>query len=152
MTLLPWRADLALDEPTLDTTHQEFLALLNALAASLQAGAAREELLAALQTLLDHTEAHFAMEEGWMAATGFAPENCHTRQHATVLEVMRLVQAHMAGGGDLAPLGELLKELAQWFPAHAEMMDAALVYQMRQVGFEPAAGQVASTTPSSASA
>jgi hemerythrin len=84
------------------------------------------------------------MEEGWMAATGFAPENCHSRQHAMVLDVLRQVRAHTADAGDLAPLRALMPELAQWFPSHAEMMDAALVFHMQQVGFDPASGSCAS--------
>jgi hypothetical protein len=38
-------------------------------------------------------------------------------------------------------MGIVRHELSQWFPAHAEMMDAALVFTMAQRGFDPATGQ-----------
>lgn len=140
MTLLAWTAALELQHPTLDATHREFVEHLDALDAAVQAERELPDILTALSALIAHTEAHFGMEEGWMAATGFAPENCHSRQHAMVLDVLRQVQAHTLSTQDLAPLRHLLTELAQWFPAHAEMMDAALVFTMQQLGFDPTTG------------
>jgi hemerythrin-like metal-binding protein len=143
MTALTWTEALALHEPVLDATHQEFVEHLNRLDALLRADTPLPGLLASLQDLIAHTEAHFGMEEGWMAATGFAPENCHSRQHSMVLDVLRQVQTHVRAKSDLEPLKALLPELVQWFPQHADMMDASLVFHMRQVGFDPASGTCA---------
>jgi hemerythrin len=140
MPSLSWSEALALDHPQLDRTHQEFVELLNELGALLDAG---NDPLPHYARVLAHTEAHFAMEERWMAATGFAPENCHSRQHAMVLEVMREVQVHALARQDLQPLRNLLPELLNWFPAHAEMMDAALVYHLGQVGYDTESGALA---------
>ena len=134
---LSWTDALTLNQPQIDQTHQEFVALLNELAEHLQSG---KEPLPVYQRLLTHTEQHFAMEEGFMAATGFAPDNCHSKQHAMVLDVMRQVLVHSHAEHGLEPMRNLLPELVNWFPAHAEMMDAALVYHMSQVGFDPATG------------
>jgi hemerythrin len=138
---LSWSDELSLNQPQIDQTHQEFVELLNQLGASLQAAdASSPPVLAVYQRLLAHTEQHFAMEEGFMAATGFATDNCHSKQHAMVLDVMREVLAHTVTTQDLAPMRNLLSELVNWFPSHAEMMDAALVFHMSQVGFDPATG------------
>jgi hemerythrin len=139
ITSLSWSDALALDHPQLDRTHQEFVELLNELGDLLDADS---DPLPHYARLLAHTEAHFAMEECWMAATGFAPENCHSRQHAMVLDLMHQVQVHVHAHQDLQPLRRLLPELLAWFPAHAEMMDAALVYQMAQVGYDAATDQM----------
>ncbi|RQO56313.1 hemerythrin [Paucibacter sp. KBW04] len=141
MSSLPWTEALALQHAQLDQTHQEFVALLNTWGEALLAGS--DTVIPLYLDLLGHTEAHFGMEEGWMAATGFAPENCHSKQHAMVLDVMRQVLVHAQAHHDLEPMRNLLPELVNWFPAHAEMMDAALVYHMGQVGFDPATGQCA---------
>lgn len=141
---LTWTDALALQQPQIDRTHQEFVELLNALAAAVQ----REPLSAALpafEALLEHTEQHFAMEEGWMAATGFTPENCHSRQHQMVLELMREVRSCGLDKGEWEPLARLVPALAEWFPQHAEMMDAALVFTMQQLGFDPAQPQAMAT-------
>lgn len=134
MSTLAWTANLVLNQPTLDTTHQEFIALLNAFGAALDAQA---DALPAYHALLAHTEAHFAMEEDWMARCGFEPQNCHSSQHAMVLNVMREALRYATELNDREPLSILRTELAGWFPQHAEMMDAALVWTMEQQGFAP---------------
>jgi hemerythrin len=144
MPALTWTDQLALSHPQMDATHEEFVDLLAAADAAL---AASEPLLVErFEQLVAHTVAHFAQEDRWMAATGFAPENCHAFQHQAVLGVMqeclrraRPAQADVAA--DLAPLRAAVVELAVWFPHHAQMMDAALAEHMAAVGFDAASGQ-----------
>lgn len=140
MTLLAWSDSLVLNQPQLDDTHREMVDLINGLDAAL---AAKADPMPAFVALLEHTEAHFALEEGWMAATGFEPENCHSSQHKMVLNVLREVRRYALELNDLEPMHIIGKELAQWLPAHAEMMDAALVFHMSQVGYDPATGVTA---------
>ncbi len=138
MTTLAWTDNLVLNQSTLDTTHQEFVELLNAFGDALDA---KIDALPAYHALLTHTEAHFAMEEDWMARCGFEPQNCHASQHAMVLNVMREALRYANELNDREPLNILRTELAGWFPQHAEMMDAALVYTMEQRGFDPVTGE-----------
>ncbi len=145
MTTLTWTETLALQHPQMDTTHEEFVALLAATDAAL--AGPEPELLARFEALVDHTVEHFAQEERWMAASGFAPENCHAMQHQSVLGVM-VGCARRAGseGGDgepvdFEPLRMAVGELAVWFPQHAQMMDAALAQHLEAVGFDIATGQ-----------
>ena len=44
--------------------------------------------------------------------------------------------------GDLQPIRIMTGELAQWFPQHAQMMDASLALHLRRVGFDPVTGVV----------
>ena len=138
MSTLAWTDKLVLNQPTLDTTHEEFVGLLNDFGTALDEGA---DALPAYQALLAHTEAHFAMEEDWMARCGFEPQNCHSSQHAMVLNVMREALRYANELNDREPLNILRTELAGWFPQHAEMMDAALVWTMEQRGFDPVTGE-----------
>lgn len=138
MTTLAWTDNLVLNQPTLDSTHQEFVEHLNAFGAALDAGV---DALPAYHALLAHTEAHFAMEEDWMARCGFEAQNCHASQHKMVLNVMREALRYATELKDREPLNILRTELAGWFPQHAEMMDAALVFTMEQLGFDPATGE-----------
>ncbi|PZP31622.1 MAG: hemerythrin [Roseateles depolymerans] len=138
MTTLAWTDSLVLKQPQLDHTHEEFVELLNRFGEVLDRG---EDALPAFRELLTHTEAHFAMEEAWMADNGFEAQNCHTSQHNMVLNVMREVVRYATELNDLEPMAIVRRELAQWFPGHAEMMDAALVFTMEQRGYDPATGQ-----------
>jgi hemerythrin len=136
MTTLAWGPELALSQPQMDATHEEFVALLAATEAALPDDDAI--LLAHWDTLVAHTEAHFAQEERWMAATGFEVDNCHSFQHRAVLSVMQACARRAHHEADFEPLRIAVGELALWFPQHAQMMDAALVEHMAAVGFDPA--------------
>ncbi|HET7773425.1 MAG TPA: hemerythrin domain-containing protein [Burkholderiaceae bacterium] len=139
MSALPWSDALALNEPHLDGTHQEFVELLGALERSLAAESSQPPA-SALQALIAHCESHFGMEEVWMRAMGFEDGNCHFTQHRQVLEVARDVLARI--GTEPAEevqgyLERLVLGLAEWFPMHAQQMDAALVYAMQELKFDP---------------
>lgn len=145
MAALQWDDKLQLDLPEIDTVHREFVDLLT------QAETADDATLLPLwQRIITHTEAHFGMEDRWMLATGFAPDNCHLHQHQAVLEILREGAAKGAQG-DLAALRAMIPDLANWFSYHAKTMDAALVYHLQSTGFDihalpaPAAATVAST-------
>lgn len=140
MTALTWSEALALQQPRMDQTHREFVDLLQDLAAAHEAGIAA--FGRQLQALQAHTEAHFAQEERWMADIGFAPQNCHSMQHAQVLKVLADVQRVLADGGDATVIGVLVEELGKWFVAHAQMMDAALAQVMVERGYDPDTGRV----------
>lgn len=139
MTTLTWSDALTLDHPTMDTTHVEFVALLAAADDALNGPDA--PLLAAFDTLVDHTVEHFGQEDRWMVASGFEPENCHSAQHRAVLQVMSECFRRARDDNDFEPLRLAVGELALWFPQHAQQMDAALVQHLAAVGFDEATGQ-----------
>jgi hemerythrin-like metal-binding protein len=136
MALLEWTDAMAVEMPAMDQTHQEFVALLNALES-----ASDEALIDRYVALLAHTDAHFAREDAWMQATGFAASNCHSMQHKIVMDVLR--EGEKRGrAGDLEVLRVIARELAQWFPQHTDAMDAALAQHLLRTGFDPATGSV----------
>jgi hemerythrin-like metal-binding protein len=146
MTTLVWTDALRVNQPLMDRTHEEFVELL----ADVHRAKAEGDLarvLSAFERLLEHTVEHFGQEDRWMRATGFSPDNCHARQHTMVLDMMHEVLRLAREEGRREPLAFLLGELAQWFPAHAQMMDAGLAFHMAQVGFDPLTGEVAGSLP-----
>lgn len=136
MPNLEWSDALVLDLPVMDDTHREFVDLL-----ALVEGADDDTLLAHWRTLIDHTDDHFGREDQWMQATRFSSSNCHSVQHKVVLQVMREGLKH-GETGHLAIVRQMAKELAVWFPQHAQAMDAALALHLRRVGYDTATGQV----------
>jgi hemerythrin-like metal-binding protein len=136
MPTLEWSDALSLDLPMMDETHQAFVELL----AEVET-ADDTALLPAWRTLIAHTEAHFGQEDDWMRATGFAPKNCHSTQHAVVLSVMREA-LEQTGAEQSAMVRELARQLAPWFVQHAQTMDAALALHLRSAGFDPATGEL----------
>lgn len=135
MAALTWNDTFVLQQPRMDDTHREFVALLADVEESLER--AQSELAERFALFIGHTEDHFAQEDRWMRAIGFAAENCHTYQHAHVLKVLLEVQRRLVEDNDVATVALLVQELAQWFPSHAQNMDAALAESMTAVGFDP---------------
>jgi hemerythrin-like metal-binding protein len=133
---LVWSDALSLSMPVMDDTHHEFVDLLAA-----AEDAADDALPKAWQTLIDPTAEHFAREDRWMVATGFAPGNCHATQHAVVRQVLR-DGLEVPDPQRPAIIRRMAQELAQWFPQHAQSMDAALALHLNSVGFDPETGEL----------
>ena len=133
---LQWSNALVLDMPIMDDTHQEFVELLAHVTCS-----SDEALLPAWSALIAHTQHHFDQEDRWMAATGFAANNCHTTQHQVILQVMREGEAR-GHNGDLDTVRHMAHELGLWFPQHAQSMDASLALHLRSAGYDPRTGVI----------
>lgn len=139
MSTLAWRADFEFASPRMNATHREFVQLLAGLEAAALAGAPTT-CRPALEALAQHTLEHFGQEERWMARLGFEPQNCHQMQHDNVMKVLSEVQRRLGAEGDAldaAILPRLVQALADWFPTHALMLDAALAETMAERGFDP---------------
>ncbi len=136
MSLPVWSDDLALNEPTLDATHQEFMQLLRS-----SYMATDSNRLERFQRLLAHTVEHFAQEDRWMLATGMDDDNCHSTEHATILETMREVERR-AIEGDLSFIPVMNQALAEWFPGHAKTKDVGLTSYLQEIGFDTRAEQL----------
>ncbi len=140
MTALAWTDALALNQPCMDDTHREFVDALNAVDAARGQGLAAA--LVALQGLIAHSEAHFGQEDRWMAELGFDPATCHPAQHRQIIEVLHEVQRRLQREGEaaLGLIDAMVPALAEWFPMHAQSMDAGLALVMAERGYAPVAG------------
>ncbi len=126
MPVIQWTPELALNHGEMDATHQEFVALLNRVA-----DAEAAEIVRELDTLIAHTEAHFAQEQQWMEDAAFPPLHCHVHEHEGVLEIAREVRKRVAEG-ETHLAGVLAKAVAEWFTHHAASMDLILATFLRQ--------------------
>ncbi len=133
---LVWSEAMSLEMPAMDEAHEEIVDQL-----ALVESASDDTLLEAWNALIDQTAEHFGEEDRWMQATGFAPDNCHSSQHAIVLKIMR-EGAEKCAKGDLAIVRQMAYELTVWLPHHVSAMDAGLALHLKSVGFDPKTGQV----------
>lgn len=127
---LDWNDALVLGDARTDHTHEEFVELINATTA-----APAEKKLGVYRDLVNHTVAHFAMEERWMLACGIPDDFCHFGQHKSVLEVMKEVERR-ALNGEVEYIGSMIEALVEWFPGHADTMDAGLVAYLQEKGYD----------------
>jgi hemerythrin-like metal-binding protein len=120
MTHVQWQDALSLGNDTMDRTHHEFVEMV----ATLE-GAEDAALLAAMDALIEHTDAHFSREDRWMEASRFPMRACHLAEHEGVLAVLREARGHVAEGR-LRVARVLPPELMHWFEGHVASMDAML--------------------------
>lgn len=128
-----WHDGLLLGYGPMDTVHREFVDCVQALQR-----AADDQLPAALDAFEAHAQAHFGDEDRWMIETDFPARECHINEHAAVLKSVRGVRALLAQGRT-DPCRRLARELASWFPGHADYLDAALAHWLckQRLGGKP---------------
>jgi hemerythrin len=119
-----WSDAFLLGFPAMDEVHEDFVARARALRDAPDA-----ELPAALEAMTRHLREHFAQEDAWMTQTGFPPRQCHIDEHAAVLRSAEEVQA-VVTQGRLDPVRGFAAALIDWFPGHADYLDAALAHWM----------------------
>jgi hemerythrin len=127
---LVWSDALQTGDTRMDETHEGFVELLSELRrlpTDLQ--------LPVFKQLIAHTIEHFDQEDRWMLATGFTAENCHTLQHKSILDTMNAVESHYLKG-DVEIISRMADALAEWFPMHAQSMDAGLAQHLQSLGFD----------------
>lgn len=121
-----WHDGLLLGHSPMDRVHEEFVGLIAALEHASNAGSDLERALGALAA---HARDHFETENGWMVESDFPARECHVSEHDAVLRSIEGVRRRVAQG-EHAPARALARELAAWFPAHCDYLDAALAHWM----------------------
>jgi hemerythrin len=90
----------------------------------------------ALVTIHGHLLRQCATEEDWMRAADFPGYERHKREHDMLLEVISEVRRRY-DAGDTEIVERLARELPQWFDDHANSMDAALAYFLKDRAAPP---------------
>lgn len=119
-TPFTWTDKFLLGFGPMDDTHREFVQVVNAI---LTADDAR--MLERFDAFVDHARRHFEEERQWMEETGFPPRQCHIDEHSAVMKSVEQVREIVARG-DAAEGRRLAQALVDWFPGHADYMDASL--------------------------
>ncbi len=127
---LVWSDALQTGDARMDETHEGFVELLAELRRL-----PTDSQFPVFKQLIAHTVEHFDQEDRWMLATGFTAENCHTLQHKSILDTMQAVESHYLKG-DVEIISRMADALAEWFPMHAQSMDAGLAQHMQSLGFD----------------
>lgn len=117
---LPWHDGVRLGHAPMDAQHDRIVAAIAALQ-----GAGPAALPGALEAVSRELRDHFRHEEAWMADAAFPAHECHAAEHRAVLASLDGVARRVAGG-DLDAARRLADALADWFPAHADYLDAPL--------------------------
>jgi hemerythrin len=130
---LTWHDGFLLGYGPMDRIHEEFVTLVEALR-----HAPDDAVAPALEAVATNAREHFDAENAWMVETDFPARGCHMEEHAAVLRSVEAVR-HRVAQGDHDAARRLARALAEWFPGHADYLDAALAHWMckRHLGGKP---------------
>jgi hemerythrin len=123
MTTTPafeWQDDYAVGHASMDHTHHEFVACVDAMLR-----AEDDALPAALEAFADHARRHFAEEDLAMRQTAYGSAGCHIDEHAAILKSLDEVRSALESG-HVHVVRAFAYALANWFPEHASVMDMGL--------------------------
>jgi hemerythrin len=115
----------------MDTVHREFYDVVNALL-----NCTEDTVRQAISDFEAHALEHFAEEDRWMKETAFPPRDCHLDEHAAVLKsTVEVREAIHRGEAGVELAQNLAEHLLDWFPGHADYLDAALAAWMCKQSF-----------------
>ena len=125
MAEILWRDAFSVGDPAVDHEHRELIALVNAAARRIRAGAPPADIDAAFGDLLTAVSGHFAHEERQMQRAGYDALAEHKADHERLIDRLRdlMDEAHQAP--DTASEA-LVAALSQWFEGHFATHDARL--------------------------
>lgn len=117
----------------MDSVHREFVDIVGEMLRCPDDAFAQH-----LDAFAVHAKAHFDAEDQWMNENDFPARECHIDEHAAVMRSVEEVRERVAQG-DIDVGRSLARELARWFPGHADYLDSALAYWMckRTLGGKP---------------
>lgn len=121
---LVWSDAFLLGYTPMDHMHEEFVQVVQHLRTCTD-----DEVPSALEAVIAHLEQHFGEENRWMRETEFPARDCHIDEHAAVMKSAYEVKELVEQGERWIPR-DFARELARWFPGHADYLDSALAHWM----------------------
>lgn len=117
MSLLIWKPEYSVHEPTLDSHHQKLFGILNTLYESVMNSSDLDCVPSLFNELSGYTRDHFSAEEQYMADKGFCGIGDHISKH---LEFSRKIEKlkPQYHGHDLEVTRELIIVLGEWLLHH----------------------------------
>lgn len=130
--------DLTLGDPLLDADHAEILRLTD----QLENASRPDDVVRALDALIEHCVEHFAAEDSdlrQMSKVEDDDAHCHIKEHGTVVKSLKEVRDYVAKGAEPVNVARnilaLCHELRRWLPEHVKFMDGAVAHYRTKARF-----------------
>ncbi len=132
---LKWKPEYTVGVEVLDLDHQKLLTLLNQFNTAYDYAMSEEFERQALKELLDYTIYHFDREEKMMAECNYPDLEPHKKQHQTMINEIRKVEAKYNKEGHEA-LDEVSDFLTNWLINHINHTDKDYTQHMNNNGIK----------------
>ena len=125
---MKWSESYLLGYAAMDASHREFVDCVAAMQTADDAALAQR-----LEEFAAHAQQHFDQEKQWMQSTAFPATECHVEEHdavmASVIEVQDILRSNPQRR---QVVRDMAQALVDWFPGHADYMDASLSHWLSQ--------------------
>lgn len=129
MVLIEWRDEFRTGIDGVDHEHEELIGQINAVFASIDAGASRRQIIDRLDDIYGSISAHFALEERTMQRHGYDQYETHRADHDRLLDEIRDITETLETEDEIDEDG-FRQSLADWFQLHFSTHDARLHQMM----------------------
>lgn len=125
MTLLDWKTQYSVGDPSVDHEHRELIASINQLYLGVDECADARDIESQLGEICAVIAAHFALEERLMRKAKYPEYQAHKADHENLLDQIHELMDQFAS--DPQKGRELLRQrLENWFLVHFSGFDARL--------------------------
>ncbi len=125
MVLIEWRDEYRTGVEGVDHEHQELIEQINAVYASIEAGADRQQLIDRLGDIYGSISAHFALEDRTMQRHRYQHYEEHRADHDRLLDELRDITETLESENELDE-AHFQQTLADWFQLHFKTHDSRL--------------------------
>ncbi|HYQ73394.1 MAG TPA: bacteriohemerythrin [Gammaproteobacteria bacterium] len=125
MVLIRLEDNYKLDIPEIDSQHETMISLVNQLHETMLQGAGKAAVDGVLSRLLEHTQTHFAYEEGLMSRYHYPGYEKHKSEHSRLIQKLGDFATRYKNGDLLLSVAVEL-ELKGWAAVHIEKFDKPL--------------------------
>ena len=94
----------------------------------------RAAVVAALEALYAHTQAHFSREEEAMVASSFPATSFHRADHERTLSEIGEAERQFKEGGEAEELRTFVQTLPGWLSRHIDTMDSVTARYLAEWG------------------
>lgn len=126
MAFIKWTDDLALGLTTIDTQHQQLVALINRLHGAMTEGKGNVFLRKILGDLEQYAQFHFKTEEELFAEHDYVEIASHTREHDVFRQRVEEFRVRFEHGG-VGVSTHLMTFLKNWLIGHIQGKDKRYV-------------------------
>jgi hemerythrin len=123
MAQMNWNDKMSVGVEEMDGDHQELIALLNEIDASVAADQSRDATNEIIDRLMKSVKAHFDREQDLLEKSGFAGAAAHHREHDEMLRTARDWQAHFKDASFSKLSLEAVSGFQSWLDNHIQGAD-----------------------------
>lgn len=136
-TTVEWTDKLSVGIKGIDEQHKVLVHILNRLITAVSKHEGDKVIRGTIDSLIEYTKSHFALEERLMTAAGYSELNSHVIEHRQFTEkVYLLAEQHLLENKPIDH--EMVDFLRDWYTKHVQGSDMKLGKALQQSNFSTA--------------